>query len=270
MTAFTLFVALCSVYTAMVQAAPAPMADANTVAGINEAFRLQARQGGPSATVYSGCTVANRVALTFDDGPYWSTQSVADKLSNAGAKGTFFVNGNNWACIYNTEISRQLKYAYDKGHQIGSHTWAHQNLATLSWDAIHHQMWLTEQAIQRITGASPAFMRPPYGSYNALVLQAAYIRGQSVVMWSMDSGDSAGVSVPDQQQRFDNIVNTHPSNALVLQHETHQSTVDQVLPYAITRLQAAGYQLVTVAECLGLAPYKSVGSPGVRDPSWTC
>ncbi len=42
----------------------------------------------------------------------------------------------------------------------------------------------------------------------------------------------------------------------------------QVLPYVIDRLQAAGYRLVTLAECLGEAPYQSVGSPGTPDVSY--
>jgi hypothetical protein len=39
----------------------------------------------------------------------------------------------------------------------------------------------------------------------------------------------------------------------------------QVLPYAIQRLQGAGYRLVTVAECLGMPAYQSVGNPGTPD-----
>ncbi|KAG2018363.1 chitin deacetylase [Coprinopsis cinerea AmutBmut pab1-1] len=226
MKAFGVILSLLSL--ALVQAVPTPIpapADNSTIDGVRDALKLQARQGGPRATVFSKCTVPNRVALTFDDGPYWYTQQIADMLNNAGAKGTFFVNGQNWACIYDTELSRQLKYAYDQGHQIGSHTWAHQNLATLNWDQIHHQMWLVEQAVMRITGAYPAFMRPPYGSYNNLVLEASHVRGQHVVMWDMDSGDTGGVSVAQQKQRFTNIANNRPSNALTLQHETHWSTV---------------------------------------------
>jgi len=34
-----------------------------------------------------------------------------------------------------------------------------------------------------------------------------------------------------------------------------------VVPHAISVLRAAGYQLVTVAECLGLQPYQSVTTP---------
>ncbi|KAG2018803.1 chitin deacetylase [Coprinopsis cinerea AmutBmut pab1-1] len=241
-----------------------------TINAVRDALKLHARQGGPQATVFSQCTVPNRVALTFDDGPYWYTEQVVDILDNAGAKGTFFVNGDNWSCIYDTEMSRQLKYAYDQGHQIGSHTWAHENLATLSWDDIHHQMWLVEQAVMRITGAYPAFMRPPFGSYNNLVLEASYIRGQHVVMWDMDSGDSVGVSIADQKDRFDDLVTNLPSTALTLQHDTQWTAVQEVLPHAITALQGAGYQLVTVAECLGMSPYQWVGAPHTRDASWVC
>ncbi|KAJ7447134.1 hypothetical protein B0H11DRAFT_1745275, partial [Mycena galericulata] len=39
----------------------------------------------------------------------------------------------------------------------------------------------------------------------------------------------------------------------------------QVLPYAIEVLQRAGYKLVTLATCLGLPAYHSVGKPGTPD-----
>ena len=39
----------------------------------------------------------------------------------------------------------------------------------------------------------------------------------------------------------------------------------EVLPYAVEVLQNAGYNLVTVAECLGLQPYLSVGPPSPPD-----
>lgn len=46
-----------------------------------------------------------------------------------------------------------------------------------------------------------------------------------------------------------------------------ETTAHQVLPYAIQKLQAAGYRLVSLSECTGLPAYQSVGSPGVRDVS---
>lgn len=38
------------------------------------------------------------------------------------------------ACIYDDEMVDRVKYAYGKGFQIGSHTWAHEHLPTLNAD----------------------------------------------------------------------------------------------------------------------------------------
>ena len=40
-------------------------------------------------------------------------------------------------------------------------------------------MWRIEQALERIVGKKPAWMRAPYGSYNDVVREVAYQRGQS-------------------------------------------------------------------------------------------
>jgi len=37
-------------------------------------------------------------------------------------------------CIYNAGPRVFLKYAYDHGHLIGSHTWAHRNLSNLTFN----------------------------------------------------------------------------------------------------------------------------------------
>jgi peptidoglycan/xylan/chitin deacetylase (PgdA/CDA1 family) len=37
-------------------------------------------------------------------------------------------------CIYDDSKSDDLKYAYDSGFQIASHTWSHKDLSTLSHD----------------------------------------------------------------------------------------------------------------------------------------
>lgn len=231
----------------------------------------QARRAIPLANLVIKCTQPNMVALTFDDGPYIWAKNVSDTLTAAGAKGTFFYNGKNWDCIYNPDEIDNVKYVYSKGHQIASHTWSHPNLTQLSWDQIHNEMWLIEQGLLRITGAYPAFFRPPYRSYNDLVLQAAYVRGQEVVLWDFDSQDSLGVSVQQQKQNYDNTIAQRPENILALNHEVHETTVTETLPYAIKKLQAAGYKLVTVAECLGKQPYQYVSPPAQYNAStWKC
>ncbi|KAF8624448.1 hypothetical protein AX15_005867 [Amanita polypyramis BW_CC] len=128
----------------------------------------------------------------------------------------------------------------------------------------------TEEAIVRITGAYPAFTRPPYGSFNDLVLQVAQERGQQLVNWDFVPGDAVNASVAQQERNYDDIVASHPSIILALNHETHESTIHQTLPYGIQKLQAAGYQLVTLAECLGKPAYKYKQAPAARDSTWHC
>lgn len=222
------------------------------------------------ANVVTSCTKPNTAALTFDDGPWVYLYDVSKALVAANATGTFFFNGNNYECIYSEANRKRVKYAYDHGHQIASHTWSHKDLTTLSWDQIHDEMWRVEQALQRIAGVVPAFMRPPYGNYNDLVRDASGVRGQTVVIWDFDSGDSVGASPAESKSRYDQVAARRPSNVLALNHEVYERTAHEVLPYAIQRLQSAGYRLVTLAECLGMQPYQSVGAPGTPDASWTC
>lgn len=144
-------------------------------------------------------------------------------------------------------------------------------------------MWLIEQALERLLGVKPAFMRPPYGNYNNLVRQVAAQRGQKLVTWDFDSGDSVGVSPAQSDKDYDALVKKHPSTILALNHEVYgqlytpfrvislghglmktryaETTAHIVVPHAIKALTGAGYKLVTVAECMGMQPYQSVTTP---------
>ncbi|KAJ7583226.1 carbohydrate esterase family 4 protein [Mycena floridula] len=222
------------------------------------------------AQVITSCAKPNTAALTFDDGPWVYLYDVSKALKAANATGTFFLNGHNYECIYSADNIKRLKYAYDKGHQIASHTWSHPHMTTLSWDQLHDEMWRMEQALSRILGVVPAMIRPPYGEYNDLVRQVAAIRGQAIAVWDFDSLDSDGASVAESKSLYDQLVADKPKTIVALNHETEETTVHQVLPYAIAKLQAAGYELVTLAECTGLPAYQSVGTPGTPDATWTC
>ncbi|QRV93299.1 chitin deacetylase [Ceratobasidium sp. AG-Ba] len=217
-----------------------------------------------AAMVYTKCTKPNTVALTFDDGPYYYSYDISKALIAAGGKGTFFLNGNNFGCIYDGDNAKRVKYLYDKGHQIASHTWSHANLSTLSWDQVHDEMWRVELAMKKIAGVVPAFMRPPYDN----VKNVAGARGQSIAMWDFDNQDSLGASPAQSKQLYDEAIAKRPSTILALNHEVHERTAHEVVPYAINKLTAAGYKLVTLAECLGDKPaYQSVGKPSLRDVS---
>ncbi|EAU90589.1 chitin deacetylase [Coprinopsis cinerea okayama7 len=199
-----------------------------------------------------------------------NSYEITRQLNAVNATGTFFFNGDNYGCIYSKENVDRVKHVYRHGHQVASHTWAHRDLSTLGWNDIYEEMRRTDEALQRITGALPAFMRPPYGNYNNLVREVSASRHQAIVLWDFDSGDSVGVGPGSQKYRYTQLAQHRPSSVLTLNHEVYASSVHDVLPHAISKLRQAGYRLVSVAECLGRPPYIYVQAPAARDSSWKC
>ncbi|KAK0186034.1 carbohydrate esterase family 4 protein [Armillaria mellea] len=220
--------------------------------------------------VITSCTVPNTAAITFDDGPYIYSEQIVDTLDANNVTATFFVNGNNYGCIYGDAEVQAIKNAYSKGHQISSYTWAHKDLATLTLSEVDDEFTRVDKALESILGVKTAFVRPPFGSYSDTVLQVSNAHNQSVIIWDFNSGDSVGESAAQSDAQYDALAASHPSSILTLNHETYESTAITVLPHAIEVLQGAGYSLVTVAECLGLSPYSSVGEAGTKDATWTC
>ncbi|KAJ7732442.1 hypothetical protein B0H16DRAFT_1581465 [Mycena metata] len=219
---------------------------------------------------YTACSNANDIALTFDDGPYIYLRTISDHFTAAGAKATFFMNGNNFDCIYDADRISDVKYAYAAGHQISSHTWAHADLTTLSTAQIQDAMFRMEEAFSRIIGIKPAFMRPPYGNYNSNIQSIAAARGQSLALWDWDTGDADGNTTAQSEALYNDVVNAKVRNALILEHETEESTADTLVPFAIQLFQSKGYNLVSMAQCLGVDPYQAVGVPQQQSAAWTC
>ncbi|KAG8915705.1 Carbohydrate esterase 4 protein [Tulasnella sp. 408] len=263
--AFSLLATLASALPANITARAPELGDLTE----DEALSLVER--ATLAPVYSKCTTPNTVAITFDDGPYIYNTDIVNTLKQYNAKGTFFVNGNNYECIYSTANEQRLKTAYNEGHQIASHTWGHLDWTTLSKDQLRSEMARTDTALTKILGVKPTFVRPPYGNYNAASREVAAENGQDIVIWDFDSGDSVGKSAQQSKDEYRKVADQTPSTILTLNHETYESTAKDVLYYALKVLQAKHYNFVTVAECLGgKNPYLTKTTPGKRDSTWKC
>lgn len=104
---------------------------------------------------------------------------------------------------------------------VASHTWSHPDLTTLNSNQINDEMHRIDQALQRLLGVTPAFMRPPYGNYNNLVRQVAQSRGQKLVTWDFDSGDSIGATASQSNKAYDALAKKRPSTILALNHEVY-------------------------------------------------
>ena len=101
------------------------------------------------------------IALTFDDGPSVSnTPKLLQILKDKDVRATFFMIGQNVAA--HPDIVKQVAAA---GHEIGSHTWSHPHLSRLSVEAVTQELQKTQDAIEKVTGNKPQYLRPPYGDF---------------------------------------------------------------------------------------------------------
>ncbi|THV08142.1 glycoside hydrolase/deacetylase [Dendrothele bispora CBS 962.96] len=215
-------------------------------------------------------------SMTYDDGPYIHTTNVSSNLQSLGAKGTFYMNGDNYGCIYDAENVAILQQVYSAGHQIASHTWSHPDIATLTDAQLDVEILRLDQAFIKILGIKPNILRPPYGSIKPA--QVAYIEqkyGKKVVTWELDSGDSQGKDSNQEILAFyQGLADSAKASGTTPPHFT---LAHDVLPQTgTTALEAAEillgaeFSLITTAECLGVVPYTIIGAPQQRDATWTC
>lgn len=196
------------------------------------------------------CTKPNTVALTFDDGIVGDLAAkVVTSLNNNGMKGTFFVNGDNYALLRNNV--NVLKKMINDGHQVGSHTWSHPDLTTISTTEIRSQMTSLENEFLSLVGRYPTYMRPPYFAFNDNVLSVMKSLKYRVIIADLDTNDWKG----DVDASFNAFTQgLDKKQSIVLAHDVHATTVNSLLPRMIAELKRRGMKSVTVGECLGEHP----------------
>ena len=214
----------------------------------------------------------NLCALTFDDGPSPHTPQLLDMLSEYGIPATFFLLGKQ-AERYPDTVRRILA----EGHEVGNHSYSHPNLRLLSPANKAHEIARTD-SILRSLGANPAFLRPPYGSYDAYTVTAAEELGLGIMLWSLDSRDwkSLPPNYATLRSTRGTIYAPGTLRGIFLFHDSHKRTVDD-LPRIVRDLRAGGCQrFVTVSDYLAglMDPEPGLlmtrikrGTPGVDEPS---
>lgn len=171
-------------------------------------------------------------------------------------------------CIYNQDISESLQQSYSEGHQVASHTWGHDDITKLTTAQLNNQMQLIEDALMKILGMKPAMFRPPYGNFNNQALATIAQRNYSaVIIWDGISGASTGTSVQQSLSWYQGNAASYPNPHIILNHEQDNDALAQIYEPVLQMLTKAGYKLVTVAQCLNMAPYQSTSKLGTRDVS---
>ena len=216
------------------------------------------------------------VALTFDDGPdpTW-TPRILDILKREGVPATFFVVGEN-ALTERGLLQRELA----EGHEVGSHTYSHPNLAQTTARETELELNANQRLFQAFTGRSLRLFRPPYfgdaeptTADEIVPVAQAQAAGYLTVGLHVDPGDwkRPGVQqivdatvdrIADGPQTCGNNEDPNCSRNIVLLHDSGGDRAQTVaaLPLLIDRLRATGYRFVPVSALAGLSP-RAVNPP---------
>lgn len=130
-----------------------------------------------------------QVAVTIDDG--WDPQEI-EKVLQVVRKSkvplTFFIVGKLLARSPWKELAKE---ALSLGCELQNHSLTHPFLARMSSrEEIKKEILSAQDLIFRVSGGrgnSGRYLRPPYGSFDARVVEVANRFGLEVVMWSLSS-----------------------------------------------------------------------------------
>ena len=194
--------------------------------------------------------------ITFDDGPYHSTDEVLNILKKYNVKATFFTIGldkdtcydnPNYSC-YNT-----YKKIVDNGHTIANHTYSHQIFRGLysSADSFTYQVKLQEELIQNRTGIKTNILRFPGGINTANALAKSHVsniknwlkeNNYGWVDWTAQDGD--GGYLPSYDVAWNNFTKTIDENIEVILFHDYSNITIAMLPEAIEYLEERDYILL--------------------------
>ncbi|KAG4104961.1 concanavalin A-like lectin/glucanase [Neocallimastix lanati (nom. inval.)] len=216
---------------------------------------------GSGLKFYTQCNNPKHWAMTYDDGPTEFADAILDLLKEKNMKATFFVLGQMYMDANSYEWKRLVKRMDSEGHIVGTHTYTHPDLTSLSYQQIMDEMNKITNAVYSAIGKKPAFMRPPYGSGsgNQTVMGALQAAGYTAaITWNVDPMDYSNGGDINYAKQVINQARGRP--IITLNHLKYggssQSGILALANAEIELMLANGYTPVTMEECLGISAYQ--------------
>lgn len=202
---------------------------------------------GREIPIYSVERDDDKIALTFDCA--WNDDDIPqilDTLDEYDVKATFFITGE-WAEKY-PESVREI---HERGHEIGTHSMAHDDYTKLSAREILLDMHTCEDVILNITGNRPRLIRAPSGAYNDVVIRTCEKNGRIYIQWSVDGIDYRDDATEDSI--YERVISKTGAGDIILLHNGTEHTAD-VLPRILEKLTEK-YEPVKVSSLIYLRDF---------------
>lgn len=164
-------------------------------------------------------TAGGRFALTFNGDPDpVLLPRLLETLQKHGAHATFFVTSE--AAIRHPELLRSI---VGQGHSVGSNGPDQLDLRRVAPVMMETRLHQSRRAIAQITGAEPAFFRPPAGVVSTPLSEAAARTGMATVLWTnVTVTDTPGTSPLQLARRLEGVVY---DGAVLMLHQDRPGTV---------------------------------------------
>jgi peptidoglycan/xylan/chitin deacetylase (PgdA/CDA1 family) len=192
------------------------------------------------------------VALTFDDGPSSTTNTLLNTLRQNGLRATMFNQGQ-----YAAANPSLVKAQVDAGMWVANHSYTHPHLTQLSQAQIDSEISRTQQAIANAGGGTPKLFRPPYGETNATVKSVAAKYGLTEIIWDVDSQDWNGASTDQIVQAASRLGN----GQVMLMHDWSTNSIN-ALPRIAQNLASRGLCAGMISPSTGRAVAPDGGGGG--------
>jgi peptidoglycan/xylan/chitin deacetylase (PgdA/CDA1 family) len=197
---------------------------------------------GPDIT--HGPTTGDRVALTFHgQGPEDMAREILDICAKADAAVTVFAVGT-WLTQY-PHLGREILAG---GHELGNHTWSHQQMKQLTRAQATDEAVRGAAALKTAVGTAGWWFRPSgtqrsTSDIRAAAATAGYHRCVSYDVDPEDFRDPGATAVRDRTLR-----DVRPGSIVSL-HFGHRGTV-LALPAILAGLRSKGLEAVTLSTLL--------------------
>jgi peptidoglycan/xylan/chitin deacetylase (PgdA/CDA1 family) len=210
----------------------------------------QGNQGPPAVALSSGPDIThgprtgNSVALTFHgQGPESMARDILDACARAHAAVTVFAVGT-WLHQY-PHVGREVVAA---GHELGNHTWSHQQMKQLSPAQAVDEAVRGAKALEAAVGSAGWWFRPSGTQHSTATIRAAAAAAgyHRCVSYDVDPEDFRD---PGAQAVRTRTLAAVRAGSIVSLHFGHQGTVD-ALPGILAGLRDKGLQAVTLSNLM--------------------
>lgn len=214
---------------------------------------------GARRVIWSTTSAGPDAAITFDDGPTPQyTPRILDALAAAGVHATFNVIGYN--AVQHADLTREI---IAQGHEIGNHTWSHEDQTTLGAAEIRREIVRCKDEVEQLIQRPLVGFRPPRGELTGHAVLVAAQLGYDVFLWSVTRGPSGTSTVAIVEDylastvQAGDIIDLHdglgrgtfsPTAAFAHALAARREVEVRALPGALRRIADRGIHLTTASD----------------------